>query len=511
MATNNTDQKYLSLAGLSTFWGKVKEYIRTENEKIKVSFNETAKGNLTKFSVDEAGRVISVDESALSTKLTTVDNNISALDARLTAIDKENGELDVLQATVAKLDGASTVEGSVKAQVAAAEAAAKKYTDDLETELRGGNADDSLQSLRADINTLSGNGTGSVADQIDAKINALDVTDTAVAGEYVSAVSETDGKITVSRTALPTYEIVDNADFITVTSSVLDNGGKSFTITTSDIASADALSKLTQDVRALDTAETGRVSVLENKVAALASATHFRGAVESKESIKNPAEGDVVVETKTGKEFIYSDGAWVELGDTTAEQARIGALEVTVNGTEDADGLVQKVAALETAVGGNSVVNTFGGQSGAIVVDTEATGEGNVKFAMSGKKLTATVNIGATAAQGALADSAVQTGAGVDGSHTTTTISKEGTELKVKVDVATVDANGYTDATSTAIPTAGSVMSKINAAITALTSSETETDVVESIVTGVSQANGKITVTKSAFNAITDEEIGKLF
>lgn len=34
-------------------------------------------------------------------------------------------------------------------------------------------------------------------------INALDVADAAVAGQYVSAVSETDGKITVTRTALP--------------------------------------------------------------------------------------------------------------------------------------------------------------------------------------------------------------------------------------------------------------------------------------------------------------------
>ena len=36
-------------------------------------------------------------------------------------------------------------------------------------------------------------------------INGLDVTDTAVTGQYVSAVSETDGKISVTRADLPTY------------------------------------------------------------------------------------------------------------------------------------------------------------------------------------------------------------------------------------------------------------------------------------------------------------------
>ena len=38
-------------------------------------------------------------------------------------------------------------------------------------------------------------------------INGLDVTDTAVTGQYVSAVSETDGKISVTRADLPTYTL----------------------------------------------------------------------------------------------------------------------------------------------------------------------------------------------------------------------------------------------------------------------------------------------------------------
>ena len=41
----------------------------------------------------------------------------------------------------------------------------------------------------------------------DDAIKALDVTDTAVAGKYVSAVSETDGKITVTRADLPTLSV----------------------------------------------------------------------------------------------------------------------------------------------------------------------------------------------------------------------------------------------------------------------------------------------------------------
>ena len=47
-------------------------------------------------------------------------------------------------------------------------------------------------------------------------INALDVQDNAVDGEYVSAVSETDGKISVSRKSLPTYSLTSGTDNGTV-------------------------------------------------------------------------------------------------------------------------------------------------------------------------------------------------------------------------------------------------------------------------------------------------------
>jgi hypothetical protein len=46
---------------------------------------------------------------------------------------------------------------------------------------------------------------------INNKINALDVSDNAVAGQYVSAVSETDGIISVSREALPTYTLTSGS------------------------------------------------------------------------------------------------------------------------------------------------------------------------------------------------------------------------------------------------------------------------------------------------------------
>ena len=89
-----------------------------------------------------------------------------------------------------------------------------------ETEVVLPNATKSVAGLmsaadKTALDTLKGDADGSVKKQVaaalstakgytDTQIQALDVTDTAVEGEYVSAVSETDGKISVSRAELPT-------------------------------------------------------------------------------------------------------------------------------------------------------------------------------------------------------------------------------------------------------------------------------------------------------------------
>ena len=69
-----------------------------------------------------------------------------------------------------------------------------------------------INVTHADLPTLSSLGgitPATVDSKISTAINNLDVTDTAVAGKYVSAVSEANGKITVSRANLPTIKDLD--------------------------------------------------------------------------------------------------------------------------------------------------------------------------------------------------------------------------------------------------------------------------------------------------------------
>lgn len=85
--------------------------------------------------------------------------------------------------------------GTSDTDASATIAGAKKYADKLDTAM-----DARVDALEASI----GEG-GSVSAQITAEINKLDKADTAVDGKYVSAVSETDGIITVTRADLPDY------------------------------------------------------------------------------------------------------------------------------------------------------------------------------------------------------------------------------------------------------------------------------------------------------------------
>lgn len=227
----------------------------------------------------------------------------------------------------------------------------------------GGTIDLSAYAKSADVaNTYATKTT--VTSEINTKIGTLDKADTAVTGQVVSAVSETDGIITVSRRALVV------ADIPTL-----------------------AISKIS----GLDTALNGKVPTTRT--------------VNSK-----PLSANVVL---AGADILVGgDGTYGEDDLQTAIKAM--------------DSRITSVAA--------SGVQSFGGQTGAITVDTANTTNGQVKFSMSNKQLKGTVNglksaaytessAYAKAAQGAKADSAIQAVNGTAATYITT--SKSGTTVTV--------------------------------------------------------------------------------
>lgn len=169
----------------------------------------------------KAGTDAQADVDALKTKVGTVPDDKTVVqmiadaqtaatydDAAVKADIKKNKE-DI--ATVSALVGDTAVASQISTAVADAKtelkgstsdtdasatiAGAKKYADKLDTAM-----DARVDALESAV----GEG-GSVAAQITAEIAKLDKADKAVAGKYVSAVSEEDGVITVVRADLPDY------------------------------------------------------------------------------------------------------------------------------------------------------------------------------------------------------------------------------------------------------------------------------------------------------------------
>ena len=138
--------------------------------------------------------------SDLASKATPADitSAIQALDVASTSV-----------ATGNKITAIEQVDGKISVTTGAItagdipELAQSKITG-LETDLAA------IEGDIADLQTAIGEG-GSVADAISAAIGALDVTDTAVEKQFVTAVSETDGKVAITRRALTADDVPELA------------------------------------------------------------------------------------------------------------------------------------------------------------------------------------------------------------------------------------------------------------------------------------------------------------
>lgn len=118
-----------------------------------------------------------------------VDGQISALSSALTASYQaaDNALSEAL--TNAYTSAIATSAANIKAAYEAADSAITASYTELVSKTK--------EALEAKIST-----------DISTAINNLDVEDSAIDGQYVSAVSEADGKISVSRKALPVYTLV---------------------------------------------------------------------------------------------------------------------------------------------------------------------------------------------------------------------------------------------------------------------------------------------------------------
>ena len=158
------------------------------------------------------------------------------------------------------------------------------------------------------LETAIGEG-GSVGSQIDAKIANLDVAEVAVGtGEIIEKISETDGKISVSKRALTA------SDIPTIEQNQVNGLG------TALAAKQDTLA-FQNDNYDKTTNKAITKSDLDAAVAGLTGVTHFKGVVENLPA--SAENGDIYIKTD-GTEHIYvkpdaaTEGHFEELGDQSS-------------------------------------------------------------------------------------------------------------------------------------------------------------------------------------------------
>ena len=166
-----------------------------ENDAIQI--NVTSDTHKVSASVKDGSLTLAMLSSAVQASLNKADSAVQNV-----AEGTANGTISVDGANVA----VHGLQDSAYATVESLNSTAQGYATTVKTELIGSNGDEADASTIAGAkkyaDSVSSTAKSDAIASAQAKIEALDVTDKAVAKKFVSAVSETDGKITVSRREL---------------------------------------------------------------------------------------------------------------------------------------------------------------------------------------------------------------------------------------------------------------------------------------------------------------------
>ena len=374
-------------------------YVQINLDTGATSIEVVGDGNaVTAASYDPATRKITLTKGATHTTAEDVSNAIDLAIGELGNKEGDTPYANVKDYVDTKI--ADVVAGSIEGLGALA-SKDKVAESDLEatlaTKINGkanvGTADDT-----SDMDTLKGakkyadekaSAAQSAAEShADDAIAALDVSDSAVATQFVTAVSETDGKIAVSRRALEADDIPEIAQS-KVTGLTTALAGKQNTVVFNTAYDAEDNKAAT-------------MTDVQNAVADLSGAMHYEGNSTTDPAEGEPtvaghegawAKGDVV--TYNAKEYVYDGSAWRELGDETSyavkgsiKNADIAAdaaiAQSKIAGLTDALAAKATPADITTAINGLDVPDdAVAGQVVSAVVETDG------KIAVSRRALVA--------------------------------------------------------------------------------------------------------------------------
>ena len=175
-----------------------------------------------------------------------------------------------------------------------------------------------VDALKEAVEALKGNPSTSTSGDTsvegakrytDSKIGELDVTDTEVANEYVSSVSETDGKITVSRTAIPIVGVTDTKENDKFVTSIKLEGNivkaERAQITSSQV------SRVATDITGV-TVEAALKEVKDRSIVSLSSTTPSDGTSPVLKKYTLTQNGEKIGDIDIPKDLVVTSGSVVK-------------------------------------------------------------------------------------------------------------------------------------------------------------------------------------------------------
>ena len=170
------------------------DYAAVKAAVTKLDGAETVTGSVL-YLIKEAKTELNNTITAVDTKVDGVDTRVAAIETLIGGAEDADTKINTVKEV---LEWFTDVQETDKGAQLIADVAANKTA--IGTKAKG---DTPASGLYKEIEDAK---AAAIAANT-AAIEALDVTDTAEAGKYVSAVSQTDGKITVTREALPTLSV----------------------------------------------------------------------------------------------------------------------------------------------------------------------------------------------------------------------------------------------------------------------------------------------------------------
>ena len=294
----------------------------------------------------DVGTELTITDAALTGRVTQAETDIDALETLVGDTPVATQISTAVSTAKSELIGASSDETSANTIYGA-----KNYADSLNTAM-----DTRVDALEAAVGT-----GGSVDSKIQTAIQALDKADTAVSGQFVTQVSQTDGIITVTRKALAASDIPALAiSKITDLQTELDSKQDNLVFNSAYDASTNKAATMAD---------------VTGAVAGLSGAMHFEGVKESVPASGEGYEsGDVIL--VGNKEYVYDGTSWHELGDESiyAVKGSIVNSDIAANAAIDQS----KIAGLTAALAAKANTADLGTMAAETATDyvkkTEAPG-----------------------------------------------------------------------------------------------------------------------------------------